>query len=246
LALASVTIAATFAPAVSAAMDLHAEYSALLKLYVTDDGVRYEAWSKTPADVRALSKYVDLLEGTSVRDMERDIALAYWINLYNAATLELVLSHYPVDSIKDTAGLMKSPWNKKLVKVEGADLTLNAIENDIIRPRFKDARIHFALNCASVGCPPLAKEAYQGDRLDQQLDEACRRALNDTRWVRLRGEVIEATKIFEWYQDDFIGEAGSVVAFIARCRIDGDELMKRAKGLKIRFTDYDWSLNRSR
>ena len=226
-----------------AAEDLHAEFDLLLSVYATENGVRYEAWAESPEDMQRLNGYIDHLEAVALAELEPAEALAYWINLYNAVTLELVLSHYPVDSIKETAGFLKSPWKKKLVTVGGTKLSLNAIENDVIRPQFQDARIHFALNCASVGCPPLAGKAYRGGSLDDQLDHACRHALNDPRWVRIENDRLVLNKIFDWYREDFDQGAGSVLAFIARYRDDGDRLAKKAGTLKIKHADYDWSLN---
>lgn len=224
--------------------DLHDPFDALLDVYVTDTGVRYDAWAEASEDVQALSRYVDELEAASPSDLDEPAALAYWINLYNATTVELVLSHYPVDSIKDIGGFLRSPWNKKLVVVEGEKLSLNAIENEIIRERFADARIHFALNCASVGCPPLAREAYRGATLNDQLDAVCQRTLEDPRWVRIEDDRLLVSKIFDWYRGDFEAEAGSVIAFIARYRADVKTLVSADPD--IEHLHYDWSLNRSR
>lgn len=229
---------------VLAGEDLHSEFNSLLGSYVTEEGVRYGAWADAAEDLQRLSSYIDHLEAVSPGTLDRGAELAYWINLYNAVTLELVLSNYPLDSIKDTAGFLRSPWNKKLVVVEGSELSLNAIENEIIRPRFQDARIHFALNCASVGCPPLAQSAYRADSLDDQLDNACRRALNDPRWVRIESDRLILSKIFDWYREDFERDAGSVKEFITPYREVGEVSVEGLEGLKIKHADYDWSLNR--
>lgn len=246
-AIATVVLLTVAPPPSTAAEDLlHAPFDTLLAKYVNGSGVRYDAWSRSPEDLRLLAAYVDTLEAAAVVDFERDAALAYWINLYNAVTLELVLSRYPVDSIKDTAGFLRSPWNKKLVVVGGKELTLNAIENEIIRSRFGDPRIHFALNCASIGCPPLAKAAHRADHLNEQLESACRLAMNDPRYVRLEGSRLVLTKIFDWYGEDFSRDGGSVPSFVARYRKDVQEILNRGEPLKIEFAEYDWSLNRSR
>lgn len=223
------------------AANLHAAFDTLLVRYVTDDGVRYDAWAASPDDMERLSDYVDHLETIHAAELDAKSALAYWINLYNAVTLELVLAHYPVDSIKDTGGFLKSPWEKKLVSIDGTDLSLNGIENDVIRRRFPDARVHFALNCASLGCPPLAREAFRGPRLDEQLDAACARALGNPRWVRVEGDRLVVSRIFDWYKSDFERDSGSVAKFISRYRDDVD-----AAAGDIRYADYDWSLNLSR
>ncbi len=236
------TIPAT-QPAATADCDLHDDYNALLGSYVDDGRVRYAAWSAAADDLERLRAYVDRLEATAPEELERDAQLAYWINLYNAATLELVLDHYPVESIKKIGGRLRSPWKRNVVTVAGEDLTLNGIENDIIRPRFKDARIHFALNCASIGCPPLAAWAYCEEELDTQLDTACRVPLNDSRWVEVEPQHLRLTKIFDWYRDDFVEAAGSIEAFIAGFRAEDADLFADPGRLKIKYGDYDWDLN---
>lgn len=217
---------------------LHRPFDILLRLYVEGDRVDYDHFANMPEDVRRLSEYVDTLESQNLAGFTRDDSLAYWINLYNAATLELVLQHYPVKSIKD----IDEPWERKVVEVSGKPLSLNEIENTIIRPQFKDARIHFALNCAAIGCPPLAKRAYIPDSLDAQLDAACRRALHDERWVQIGEKEIKVSKIFEWYRQDFVDDSGSIREFIARYRPeDREDLLDQNRELK--FLNYNWKLN---
>jgi hypothetical protein len=219
---------------------LHADFSRLLEKYVQDHLIKYSAWVANAQDIAALGQYVDQMAGLDPAEWQDADALTYWINLYNAVTLRLVLDHYPLKSIKDLGGFMKSsPWKRELVTVGGRALALNDIENDIIRPRFGDPRIHFALNCASVGCPPLGKEAYFPGRLSEQLDAACGWAMNHDQWVCLDGDKLLLTKIFDWYGEDFAADGGSVLAFIKRYRTEplpeGDP--------KIDFMSYDWSLN---
>ena len=219
---------------------LHAEFSRLLGTYVQDNLVNYAGWTANAEDTAALGRYVDQLAALDPAEWPADDALAYWINLYNAVTLRLILDNYPLDSIKDLGGfLKKSPWKRDLVTVGDRTLTLNDIENDIIRPGFGDPRIHFALNCASVGCPPLGKEAFVPDKLSDQLDAACRLAMNRDQWVRVAGNKVELTRIFDWYGGDFTADGGSVPEFIKRYRTEpwpsGEP--------KISFMSYDWSLN---
>ncbi len=225
--------------------DPHAPWSSLLARYVVDGRVRYDAWHASPDDVHALSAYVDALEGEKPSALESKAGLAYWINLYNAATLELVLTHYPVESIKDIGGTLKSPWKQKVVKVEGKELSLDEIENSIIRPTWKDARVHFALNCASIGCPPLASSAYVADSLDAQLDQACRTALSQLRWFAPETDRMSLTKLFDWYGDDFAKWAGGVRAFVAKYGPPEAAPRILDPKIKLEYMDYDWKLNRA-
>ncbi|NIW78473.1 MAG: DUF547 domain-containing protein [Calditrichae bacterium] len=223
--------------------NIHKVYHQLLQTYVVGKSFDYETISKNQQDLDKLFRYVDKLESFDPKDWEQQKALAYWINLYNAATLELVLQHYPVESIKDIGGFLSSPWDKDVVKVAGQDLTLNEIEHDIIRGQFSDARIHFALNCASIGCPPLLNFTYTGKQLDEQLDYACRNALNDERWVKISDDEIQVTKIFDWYRGDFEKYSGSVREFISQYRSkDAEIIMDENRDLE--YMDYNWDLNK--
>ncbi len=222
---------------------LHEPFGQILQRHVSGVRFDYDSIVMNPEDLNRLSEYIDSLEARNPAKWPPQDALAYWINLYNAATLELVLKHYPVSSIKDIGGVFGSPWKKKVVVVAGIELTLNDIENDIIRPEFKDARIHFALNCASIGCPPLADRAYIGDTLDAQLDLACERALNEDQWVEVTEEVLQLSRIFDWYEADFEEYAGSVREFISQYRKeDRGAILDSHRALK--YKKYDWDLNR--
>lgn len=220
---------------------LHRPFDVLLQKYVVIDKVRYAAWHANKEDLNALTSYVDALEAARPSTMERDPALAFWINLYNSATLELVLGHYPLASIKE----IDSPWKQKVVTVEGKPLSLDDIENQVIRPTFKDARIHFALNCASIGCPPMAAHAYSGARLVEQLDANCRAALKDPRWLALEGRKLRLTKIFDWYGDDFKNWAGGVRVFAAKYAPAELATAIQDPKTSIDIGDYDWKLNRA-
>lgn len=222
-------------------------FNRLLGAYVSAEGVRYAAWSDNPTDLRALDDCVRDMAHTPVSELRQqdgsgDAELAYWINLYNAATLRLVLSQYPVESIKDIGNLITSAWERNVVKVDGELLSLNAIENEIIRKRFAEPRIHFALNCAARSCPPLRAEAFVADRLDEQLEEQTARFLSDrgSNSVDESGR-LHLSKIFDWYKSDFRETSGSVPAWV-KPYLPGfpdrppDEVDWKAN-------DYDWSLN---
>lgn len=218
--------------------DLHADFSRLLGAYVVPAGVRYAAWRAHPADREALAAYVRRLEAQDPAAWPRKDALAYWINLYNATTLRLVLDNYPLKSIKD----LDAPWSRPRVTVAGRSYALDAIENEVIRPTFREPRVHFALNCAAIGCPPLRPAAYTADSLDHQLNRSCRAAMHDTRFLKADGSKFRISKIFEWYRDDFVDAMG-VREFISRYVPDHVARKLTDMSYRVSFLDYDWRLN---
>lgn len=242
LSLAILTGSASAQASAEEINNIHKSYDILLQLYVTDDRFDYDRIWDNEEDMQRLAQYIDTLETMNPSDWSKDDALAYWINLYNAATIELVLKNYPIKSIKDIGGFMrKSPWNRKVVTVAGREMTLNDIENNI-RAQFQDARVHFALNNATISCPPLSSRAYLGESLDNQLEAACFMVLNDERWVKITDREILVSKIFEWYKNDFIESAGSIREFIAQYREeDRESIMDTVRQLK--YMNYNWDLN---
>ncbi len=180
--------------------------------------------------------------------------LAFLLNAYNAWTVELILVKYPdLRSIKDLGNLIQSPWKKKFIPLLGMTRSLDDIEHGLIRgsDRYKDPRIHFAANCASIGCPALRAEAYRGADLERQLTEATGFFLRDRSRNRLNGRVLEVSSIFKWYGDDFAKgwrSFSSLAGFLAgnaeALGLTGQEVQKLATGeIKIEFLDYDWRLN---
>jgi hypothetical protein len=216
-------------------------------LVVRDDGanlVRYASVSE--ADRRALDSYLDKLSGIQISRYSRPVQFAYWVNLYNALTIEVVLDHYPVDSIRDidiSPGWFSSgPWGAELVEVEGTALTLNDIEHRILRPIWQDPRIHYAVNCASIGCPDLRPEPYAAETLDRQLDAAARGYVNDPRGAELMDGALTVSKIYTWYQEDFENSDAGVIRHL-RQHADA-ELRATLDGISdIADSRYDWSLN---
>lgn len=221
-------------------------WNSFLKRYGsrTADGRTNIAYSKvSAADKTAFYALVDQLEAVNVDQLNRQQQLAYWINLYNAATVEVVLRAYPVSSIlyiRD--GLLPSgPWDRKVLRVKGEQLSLNNIEHGILRPIFKDPRVHFAVNCASFGCPNLALEAYEPATLGAQLDAGARGYVNDPRGLAVKNNALVASRIFDWYGADFGGPAG-VLAFARR--FGTPQTVRALAGrTKIDSFDYNWSLN---
>ncbi|MAF27103.1 MAG: DUF547 domain-containing protein [Gemmatimonadota bacterium] len=234
-------IVAAAAPSVDAseAFD-HAPFDELLSEYVAADGVDYEAWSASSTDLAALDSYIASVAAKDPATLSGDAALAAWINLYNALTLQLILTHYPLDGIRD----LRKPWDRKLVTVAGQERTLNDIEHGIIRKTFSEPRIHFAVNCASKGCPPLRPGAYTADALDAQLEEqtiAFLRTAPDN-FMDEKGD-LHLSKILDWYAGDFEKAAGSVASFVGRYREDVSRALDSGK-VRVRHESYDWSLNR--
>jgi len=215
-------------------------YADLLGKYVHKGGVDYNGFK---AEEARLDEYLKLLENSDSKALSRDEQFAFYINAYNALTIKLILSGYPgVKSIKDLGSLFKSPWKKKIVRIDGGVITLDSVEHDILRPGFKDPRVHFAVNCASKGCPPILSEPYRGSTLDAQLDGAVRAFLNDPSKNRLEGKTLYVTKIFKWFKEDFNNDV--VAFFLKYAESDLKAKLEADVGsIKVRYLDYDWSLN---
>lgn len=200
----------------------------------------------TRADKAALSAVVDRLEAVDVDRLSKPQQFAYWINLYNAATIEVVLKAYPTKSILNIHDgfLPTGPWDRKVLRVKGVALSLNDVEHHILRPIFRDPRVHFAVNCASVGCPNLALAPYEAATLGEQLDAAARNYVNAPRGFALKRGRLVASRIFDWYGGDFGGVPG-VLAFARR--FAASQTATILSGRKtIDGYDYDWSLNEAR
>ncbi len=171
--------------------------------------------------------------------------LAYWINLYNALTVKVVLDHHPLPSIRDISispGLFSSgPWGAELVRVEGEPIRLDDIEHRILRPLWQDSRVHYALNCASLGCPNLAREAFTAENTERLLDAGARAYVNHPRGVSLVNGRLGVSSIYVWFEEDFGGEAG-VLAHLRRYA-DPKLAASLAPAAAIDDDAYDWSLN---
>jgi len=207
-------------------------------------------WLKQhPAGLQA---YVRQISGVSLREFDRwdePQQVAFLINSYNALTLKLILTKYPkLDSIKDIGGFFSSPWKQEFFTLLGEIHSLDAVEHQWLRGRFQRPRVHFAIVCASVGCPALNDVPFLATTLDVQLQAAKLRFLGDrsrNRYDRTT-QTLHLSKIFDWFADDFSGSAGSVAAFVAEGVTDDRAELERinAAQVKIEFLDYDWSLNK--
>lgn len=160
--------------------------------------------------------------------------LAFWINAYNAYTIQLIKKNYPVKSIKDLGSLFSSPWSKEFISIMGKTMSLDNIEHDTIRKNYKEPRIHFAVNCASLGCPSLYQRAFTGAKLEKQLSAVEDHFLNNKEKNLMKGNILYLSKIFDWYGDDFEKFGGPKRYF---------ERKFEFKVSDIEFLDYDWKLN---
>ncbi len=218
----------------------HRIYAKLLAKYVEAGRVNY-AGLKT--EEKQLDAYLEILAAVEPAALSRDEQFAFYINAYNAWTLKLILSGYPgVKSIKELGTLFKSPWKKKIVRIEGQTITLDELEHNILRPRFRDPRVHFAINCSAKSCPPLRPEPYRGADLNRQLDESTRSFLNNPSNYRLQAEQLYVSRIFKWFSEDF----GNDVIGFYRTYASEDlkkQLTARGNQIRVAYLPYDWSLN---
>jgi len=216
--------------------------------------VDYAAFKDERVKLKAYLAQLGKVSQTEFDAWSTSKQLAFLINAYNAWTVEFILTKYPdLDSIKDLGSFFNSPWDKEFIPLLGKTVSLNDIEHGLIRgsDRYNDPRIHFAVNCASIGCPALREEAYTGDKLEQQLTEQTERFLADTSRNYIKGGNFYMSSIFKWYGDDF--EKGfrgtkSIQSFVTLYAdaLNLDDAQKTAlnkASLNIKFLDYDWNLN---
>ena len=215
-------------------------YAELLKNHVRAGFVDYQGFQ---AQEQLLDQYLSVLERVDPMRLSRESRFSFYVNAYNAWTIKLILSKYPqIKSIKELGSFFKSPWKQKLCRINGEILTLDDIEHNILRPQFRDPRIHFAVNCASASCPPLRSEPFVGKRLDQQLNDATTKFINNPERNYIIGSTLYLSKIFKWFPEDF---GNDVVAFIlkfAQGEFRTDILVNRDT-LRIKYLHYNWSLN---
>ncbi len=237
----AVTMGETYSDRSDGARFDHSSFDALLRRHVDDAGL--VDYRELQSDPTALDGYIASLASAPLADMGRDERLTLLINAYNAFTLRLILDHYPVASIKDIPGQKR--WDAVRWNIGGKMLSLNQIEHNEIRPNFKEPRIHFALVCAAVGCPPLRNEAYAGDRLEEQLAAQTRYVHTHDRWFQFdpRANVVKLTSLYDWYAGDFEQAAGSVLSYVANHSPALRQALEASDKPRVEFLDYDWSLN---
>ncbi|CAN5910466.1 DUF547 domain-containing protein [soil metagenome] len=220
----------------------HGTWDELLHQHVSPEGaVHYQGLLQ---DSLRLRQYLDQLgqNPPNNQNWTPDERKAYFLNLYNAATVQLILRHYPVQSIKDIGPnlqipFVRTPWTIPFIPIADQKMTLDNIEHGIIRREFEDPRIHFAVNCAAHSCPVLHNRAYAGDRVNEQLDQQARQFINDTRFNRITPDSIHISSIFKWYSGDF--PKGK--AFIDY--LNQYSKVKINPNATVTYADYDWKLN---
>ncbi|MGF1757963.1 DUF547 domain-containing protein [Photobacterium sagamiensis] len=199
---------------------------------------RYRAVSDN--DKWELDRYIRSLTAIDPRRYRQDEQFAYWVNLYNALTVQLILNNYPLKSITKLGGFFTfGPWDEKLITINGKPLSLNDIEHRILRPIWQDARIHYVVNCASLGCPDLQPQAFTASNSEDLLEQAANRFVNNTKGVKLTGNKVRLSSIYDWYGVDF----GNKTALQSH-------LNQYWKGAPVQLNhisyDYDWTLNETK
>lgn len=203
----------------------------LLKKHVDAQGnVDYAGFKADPQFGTCLAAFSDQHPDAAWAKSEK---MAFWINVYNAFTVKLIVDNYPLKSIND----IDQPWDKKFIKLKGKTYSLNQIEHEILRPQFKDPRVHFAVNCASYSCPKLANKAFRPETLDATLTSLTKGFLQDTKRNKLSMSSPEVSQIFDWFKEDF-DTAGGVVTFINKY-----SSANLAQGTTLGYMTYNWQLN---
>lgn len=234
-------------PAQAAEFDQsHALFDHVLKIYVKDARVDYAALKAHPQD---LNRYLEQVAGVTKPEFKQwneQQQMAFLLNAYNAYTLRLIIDHYPIKSIKDIGNFLRGPWDQPVVKLFDETTTLSTVENKMLRADYSEPRVHFAMVCASIGCPPLRNEAYVAGRLDEQLSDQAKRFLaNKTKnRVDVANHTAYLSPIFKWFAGDFEKKSGSVVAFLKPYWPEEERAELENGNFAIRYTDYDWSLNK--
>lgn len=215
----------------------HSLYAELLNKFVKDGRVNYTGLKSEPYLLDSYFKRVAKLDPQAFDSLPRDEKLALYINAYNAFTLKVITDHYPLKSIRNIPGV----WDKFKVEIAGRKLSLNQIEHEILRKGFKEPRIHFALVCASKGCPKLADEPFNGKNLNEQLEKGSKRFFNDKNkvWFDKDSRTLNISSIFKWFKEDF----GDVMKFVTKYLPNEDSRFIQKEKPSIKYLKYDWSLN---
>lgn len=217
----------------------HQIWEELLTTHVSISGeVDYPAFVKQQEKLKAYLS--SLSKNPPQNNWSEAKKKAYLINVYNAFTVQLIIENYPLESIKDIGGIWSSPFKKKFIKLGNETYSLDEIEKDMLL-KIGDARVHFAINCASYSCPKLHHQAFTASNIEEKLEQLTSAFINDTKLNSIRKDQAELSKIFKWYKSDFEDEAGSLIEFINRYAEE-----KISSDAKISYKEYNWSLNEKR
>ncbi len=227
----------------------HTSWQRFLSRYVmpSRDGIHRIAYRAVPtADRDALKAYLDDLATVRATGLTRDEQFAYWVNLYNALTIDTVLAHYPVDSIRDidiSPGLFANgPWGRTLIEIEGRPISLDDIEHRILRPIWRDPRIHYAVNCAALGCPNLAMTAYTAAGKERLLTDSASAFVNHDRGSMIADGALRVSSIYAWFDEDFGGSDAGIIAHLKQ-HARGVRALGLEAQTRIAGHAYDWRLN---
>jgi len=228
----------------------HRPWDMLLKRYLVANhpsGItrfRYAYISAT--DRQTLARYLESLQQVKVSSLNRREQKAFWINLYNGLTVLVILDHYPVQTIRDidiSPGLFSNgPWDAKLLVIENEKVSLNDIEHRILRPIFKDNRLHYGLNCASLGCPDLQPVAFTSANTEELLEAGAKAFVNSPRGAQLLNGRLRVSSIYKWFQQDFGDSEAGVISHLRHYAVDGLADLLKTYDKDLRY-DYDWNLN---
>ena len=227
-------------PVAPANINPNAPYNAFLSKYVSSvNGINLVAYDKvTPADRAQLQAYIEKLSTMDIEALPRDAEMATWFNLYNAKTIDLILENYPTKSIRK----ISNPWKRKRLVVNGKKMSLDDIEHGTVRRKYNEPRVHYAFNCASIGCPNVKRSAWEASTLEADLAQASRDFIASDRGVAVRDGKIIASSIFKWYKKDFGGNEAGILAHLRQYASGSKKAALEAKN-NINKYDYDWDLN---
>ena len=222
----------------------HALFTGVLTNFVKDALVNYTALKAHPQDLNRYLDQIDAVSKTEFKKWSEPQQIAFLSNAYNAYTLRLIIDHYPLKSIKDIGSIFSGPWDQPVVKLFGETIDLKTVEHKILRKEYAEPRVHFVLVCAARGCPPLRREAYVGARLEEQLVDQAKQflATREKNRVEASERTVYLSPIFKWYGSDFEKKSGSVLGAL-KPYWPSKSGAAVYEDFKIRYTDYDWSLN---
>lgn len=227
----------------------HSAWTAVLIRYVYEGRVDYAGLKKNgQGELASYLRSLQAVDRPHYQQWSRGQKLAFWINAYNAFTIRLILDHYPLDSIQSIGLLPGAAFRTSFIELPAfrpGEISLNDIEHEILRKQFQEPRIHFAIVCASKGCPQLRSEAYRSEDIDRQLDAAARGFVQDPTRNHFNPSTrtLSLSSIFNWFREDFEAQAGSLPAFVAGYAAPSVAAVAEAQDVRIEFLDYDWSLN---